>query len=138
MLDLSHPIPLSAIKHLLPRFSCWFPWSCLFLVSSLFCLQLSFFLTISSGRGQAKTTLMYFKTIMQSDMPQGRKGKHKQVVTSIPKDIDRLRAGSAVKVRRAGRIGGIQRKSPFCIESCDSGYPCGGSLSCRPYLRSFR
>ena len=40
----------------------------------------------------------YFKTIVQSDVPQGRNGKHKQIVTIILKDLDGLKAGSAIKV----------------------------------------
>jgi hypothetical protein len=40
----------------------------------------------------------HFKTIVQSDVPQGRNGKHKQIVTIILKDLDGLKAGSAIKV----------------------------------------
>jgi hypothetical protein len=41
---------------------------------------------------------MNFKTIAQSDVPQGRKGKHKEVVTQILSDLDQLPAGVALKV----------------------------------------
>src|SRR5690242_2803522 len=41
---------------------------------------------------------MRFKTMAQSDVPQGRNGKHKQVVTTILQDLDNLQAGSATKV----------------------------------------
>jgi hypothetical protein len=47
--------------------------------------------------GQVKTG-PHFKTIVQSDVPQGRNGKHKQIVTIILKDLDDLKAGSAIKV----------------------------------------
>ncbi len=50
------------------------------------------------GRGKAKTTPMHFKTMVQSDVPQGRNGKHKQIVTTIIRDLDNLNAGSAIKV----------------------------------------
>ena len=40
----------------------------------------------------------HFKTIVQSDVPQGRNGKHKQIVTIILKDLEGLKAGSAIKV----------------------------------------
>ena len=50
------------------------------------------------GRGKAKTTPMHFKTMVQSDVPQGRNGKHKQIVTTILRDLDNLNAGSAIKV----------------------------------------
>jgi hypothetical protein len=41
---------------------------------------------------------MHFKTMAQVDVPQGRNGKHKQVVTRILADLDRLPAGVALKV----------------------------------------
>jgi hypothetical protein len=40
----------------------------------------------------------HFKTITQADVPQGRNGKHKQVVTVILKDLDKLKDGAAIKV----------------------------------------
>jgi hypothetical protein len=40
----------------------------------------------------------HFKTMVQSDVPQGRNGKHKLIVTTILKDLDGLKAGSAIKV----------------------------------------
>jgi hypothetical protein len=50
------------------------------------------------GRIQAKSIPMHFKTMVQSDVPQGREGKHKLIVTTILKDLDRLGNGSALKV----------------------------------------
>ena len=50
------------------------------------------------GRIQTKTLPMHFKTMVQSDVPQGRDGKHKLIVTTILKDLDRLTPGSALKV----------------------------------------
>jgi hypothetical protein len=41
---------------------------------------------------------MHFKTMVQSDVPQGREGKHKLIVTTILRDLDRLDTGSALKV----------------------------------------
>lgn len=41
---------------------------------------------------------MHFKTMVQADVPQGRNGKHKQIVTTILKDLDNLKADSALKV----------------------------------------
>lgn len=41
---------------------------------------------------------MNFKTMSQVDVPQGRNGKHKQVVTRILSDLDQLPAGVALKV----------------------------------------
>jgi hypothetical protein len=39
-----------------------------------------------------------FKTMIQADVPQGRNGKHKLIVTAILRDLDALKAGSALKV----------------------------------------
>jgi hypothetical protein len=50
------------------------------------------------GRTQTKTLPMHFKTMVQSDVPQGRDGKHKLIVTTILRDLDRLTPGSALKV----------------------------------------
>ena len=41
---------------------------------------------------------MNFKTMARVDVPQGRNGKHKQVVTKILSDLDRLPEGVALKV----------------------------------------
>jgi DNA helicase TIP49 (TBP-interacting protein) len=50
------------------------------------------------GRSQSKAEPMHFKTMVQADVPHGRNGKHKEVVTTILKDLDGLKAGSAIKV----------------------------------------
>jgi hypothetical protein len=41
---------------------------------------------------------MHFKTMIQSEIPQGRNGKHKRIVTTILKDLDELKTGSALKI----------------------------------------
>jgi len=56
------------------------------------------------GRMQPESISMHFKTMVQSDVPQGRKGKHKLVVTTILKDLDRLKQGAALKVPLAGLL----------------------------------
>ena len=56
------------------------------------------------GRTQTKTLPMHFKTMVQSDVPQGRDGKHKLIVTTILKDLDRLTPGSALKVPLGGLV----------------------------------
>ena len=50
------------------------------------------------GRAETKTVPMHFHTMVQADVPQGRNGKHKEIVTTVLKDLDRLKAGSAIKV----------------------------------------
>jgi len=47
---------------------------------------------------EAKNASLHFKTMVQSDVPQGRNGKHKGIVTAILKDLDSLKSGSALKV----------------------------------------
>jgi hypothetical protein len=47
---------------------------------------------------QKKILAMHFKTMVQADVPQGREGKHKLIVTTILRDLDRLKPGSALKV----------------------------------------
>jgi DNA helicase TIP49 (TBP-interacting protein) len=41
---------------------------------------------------------MNFKTMAQIDVPQGREGKHKEIVSRILSDIDQMKDGSAIKV----------------------------------------
>jgi hypothetical protein len=41
---------------------------------------------------------MNFKTLAQGDVPQGRNGKHKEIVTKILSDLNQLPAGVALKV----------------------------------------
>jgi hypothetical protein len=50
------------------------------------------------GRAQLKNVPMHFKTMVQAEVPQGRKGKHKLIISTILKDLDSLKAGSALKV----------------------------------------
>jgi hypothetical protein len=45
-----------------------------------------------------KESPMHFKTMPQLDVPQGRHGKHKEIVTTILKDLDQLEDGAALKV----------------------------------------
>jgi hypothetical protein len=39
-----------------------------------------------------------FKSILQTDVPKGRDGKHKRIVTRLLKDIDQLKSGTALKI----------------------------------------
>jgi hypothetical protein len=47
---------------------------------------------------KSKKPKMSYNTIVKSDVPRGRNGKHKAVVTRILKDLDVLQSGSALKV----------------------------------------
>jgi len=41
---------------------------------------------------------MTFESISQVDVPKGRDGKHKRIVTQLLSDIDRLEPGTALKI----------------------------------------
>ena len=41
---------------------------------------------------------MNFKAMQQSEVPQGRNGKHKEVVSKILSDLDQVPAGIALKI----------------------------------------
>jgi hypothetical protein len=42
-----------------------------------------------------------FESILQIDVPKGRDGKHKQIISELLEGIDQLRNGSALKVALA-------------------------------------
>ena len=46
---------------------------------------------------KAKTP-MNFASMLRTDVPQGRNGKHKAIVTRILSDLDQMEPGSAIKV----------------------------------------
>jgi hypothetical protein len=47
---------------------------------------------------RTKIAPSHFKTMIQADVPQGRNGKHKEVVSTILADLSQLKEGSAIKV----------------------------------------
>lgn len=49
-------------------------------------------------KGKKNALAMSFVTMEQADVPQGRNGKHKEIVTKILNDLDQLPAGRALKV----------------------------------------
>lgn len=50
------------------------------------------------GTSSRKVLPMHFKTLGQTDVPQGRNGRHKHIVSIILKDLNQLNDGSALKV----------------------------------------
>ena len=50
----------------------------------------------------SKKVPMNFKGMRQADVPQGRNGKHKAIVTKILSDLDQVQHGVALKVPLAG------------------------------------
>ncbi len=47
---------------------------------------------------KTKTPSMNFRTMAQADVPQGRNGKHKEIVTRILSDLDQLGTGNALRI----------------------------------------
>lgn len=47
---------------------------------------------------KTKVPPMNFKSILQEEVPKGRDGKHKKIVTELLEDLERLAHGSALKV----------------------------------------
>ena len=45
-----------------------------------------------------KNAPMYFKAMRQTDVPQGRNGKHQKIVAQILSDLDQVERGIALKV----------------------------------------
>ncbi len=52
---------------------------------------------------------MNFRTMAQVDVPQGRNGKHKLIVTKILSDLDQLLPGIALKVPLADLAEGKEK-----------------------------
>lgn len=48
--------------------------------------------------GQLDAGAMKFESVLQANVPKGRDGKHKEIVTHLLSEIDRLEAGSALKI----------------------------------------
>lgn len=47
---------------------------------------------------ESNSASMKFEAILQNDVPKGREGKHKRIVTQLLSDIAQLEAGAALKV----------------------------------------
>jgi hypothetical protein len=45
-----------------------------------------------------KSAKTHYKTMVQANVPQGRNGKHKNVVSVILQDLNQLQDGAAIKV----------------------------------------
>jgi hypothetical protein len=54
-------------------------------------------LTRMSEEG-GRTGSMRFDSILQQDVPRGRDGKHKQIVTQVLTDLEHLADGSALRI----------------------------------------
>lgn len=45
-----------------------------------------------------KTSSMRFESMLQTDVPKGRDGKHKHIILQLLNDISQLEQGSALKI----------------------------------------
>ncbi len=48
--------------------------------------------------GASKRVAMNFETMEQVEVPQGRHGKHREIVSQILSDLDQMEPGVAIKV----------------------------------------
>jgi len=55
---------------------------------------------------KTKNAKTNFKAMQQLDVPQGRNGKHKEIVTDILSDLDQIPAGVALKIPLADLVNG--------------------------------
>jgi hypothetical protein len=56
--------------------------------------------------GTQNRTPMNFKTTSRANIPQGRNGKHKALITKILSDLDQIQPGVALKIPLAELPGG--------------------------------
>ena len=47
---------------------------------------------------ESETPPMKYQSIQQTDVPKGRDGKHKRIVTQLLNDLEQLEAGRALKI----------------------------------------
>jgi hypothetical protein len=47
---------------------------------------------------EIRSRSMRFESVPQVDVPRGREGKHKQIITHLLQDLERLQKGSALKI----------------------------------------
>ena len=51
-----------------------------------------------SSDGEFSPEPMKFESVLQANVPKGRDGKHKEIVTQLLSDIERLNPGTALKI----------------------------------------
>jgi hypothetical protein len=47
---------------------------------------------------EARSRPMRFESVLQVDVPKGRDGKHKQIISQLLQDLERLSKGLALKI----------------------------------------
>jgi hypothetical protein len=48
--------------------------------------------------GEFTSKVMKFESVLQVNVPKGRDGKHKEIITQLLSDIEQLAPGSALKI----------------------------------------
>ena len=49
-------------------------------------------------KGNSKVSSMHFQSVAQVDVPKGRDGKHKSIVTQLLSDLEQLPEGRALQI----------------------------------------
>lgn len=86
-----------------------------------------------STDGSNKAKEKHFVEVLQLDVPHGRRGKHKDIVTDILDDLETLSAGSAIRIPlkdlsaskekiRAALSRACQQKGIKVVTSSDADY----------------
>ena len=74
-------------------------------------LTLSFGTAAENGnmpQGKSRRIPMNFTSMQRRDVPQGRSGKHKAIVTKILSDLDQITPGDAIRVALDDLPGGME------------------------------
>jgi hypothetical protein len=50
------------------------------------------------GDNEVSLRSMRFESVLQVDVPKGRDGKHKQIISQLLQDLERLSEGSALRI----------------------------------------
>ena len=67
------------------------------------------------GDSEMTNEPMKFESILQVNVPKGRDGKHKEIITQLLSDIARLDPGAALKIPLA-RASRYEAEHPVCSE----------------------
>ena len=51
-----------------------------------------------NGNEEIKSHPLRFESVLQVDVPKGREGKHKQIISRLLEELEGLAAGSALKI----------------------------------------
>ena len=62
---------------------------------------------------------MNFKTMAELDVPTGRRGKHKEIVSHILSDLDQRKPGSAISLRLK-ELPESEGEGPLSAEPCNT------------------